>query len=215
MNTVDQIKAVFPNISLVTYINQLENILNNTSCKTILDVGCGNISPLRLLAKYYNTVGVDGYQKAINESKKKGIHSKYVKMDIRNLTKKFKANSFDAVVALDVIEHLTKKDGEKLMSDMGKIAKKVVILVTPNGFVPQHNKINNLQEHLSGWTAEDFRTKGYTIHGIYGLKLLRKGEAEIRFKPKIFWGILSEISHYLFTKHFPAFSYSIMVSKKS
>jgi cyclopropane fatty-acyl-phospholipid synthase-like methyltransferase len=182
--------------------------------KTVLDVGCGNLSPLRLLRENYSMTGVDGYQKAINESKARKIHNNYKKMDVRNLSKRFKSDSFDAVVALDLIEHLEKKDGEKLLQSMEKIAKKIVILVTPNGFVPQHNEENGLQEHLSGWNTSDFMKRGYVVQGIYGLKHLRKDGGELRFNPKILTGILSEITHYLGTKWLSDYSYSLMVHKE-
>jgi SAM-dependent methyltransferase len=190
-------------------------------CKTVLDVGCGNNSPLRFLNKKYRIVGVDNYQKALDESRQKAIHDKYYKLDIKKLSNKFKKNSFDAVVALDVIEHLKKNEGYKLLKDMENAARKKVILVTPNGFVPQYNKDNNLQEHLSGWKVCDFTNRGYYVEGIYGTKfcnVFRTEEAELRWKPRFFWrliwGILVEITHHLYTKNNPQYSIGLLAVKK-
>ena len=70
-----------------------------------------------------------------------------------NLTDIFARNNSNACVALDVIEHLVKPDGIKLMRDMETIAAKKVIFFTPCGFLPQHHTTNDdLQEHLSGWS---------------------------------------------------------------
>ena len=212
MNIINQFKQTFPNFSLVTYIRQLEDNLDD--CKTILDVGCGDISPLRLLRGEYKLTGVDGYKPAIEASRKKGIHNEYKALDIKDLNKYFKNKSFDAVVALDVIEHLKKEEGYKFLNDLERIAKKRVILVTPNGFVDQHNNTNNLQEHLSGWSPNDFEKLGYKVYGIYGAKFLRKEEGSLALEPKAIWGIISEITHYLITKHYPSWSFSQMAIKK-
>lgn len=211
MNTIQKIKSTYPNLALGLYVDFIENNLKD--CKTVLDIGCGNDSPLKHLSKKFTLAGVDGYEEAIQESKKRKIHSKYYKLDIRNLSKKFKPNSYDAVVALDVIEHFHKKEGYKLLKDMQKIAKKKVILNTPNGYIPQHDVHNDLQEHLSGWTTKDFKDKGFKVYGMYGLKALRKYQAEIRLKPKFLWGMTSIATHFFITKHIPIIAFSLTAVK--
>ena len=213
------LKKTFPRFVLATFIVEVEKHLKG--CKTILDVGCGDNSPLGLLQEKYTTVGIDAYKPSIEMSKKGKIHNSYIIGDIRKLKSLVKKGSFDAVVALDVIEHLKKDDGYKLLDDMERAARKRVILVTPNGFIPQYNKNNKLQAHLSGWTVEDFKKRGYHVEGIYGTKLcnvLRTDEAELRWKPRIFWalvwGVLVEITHHLYTKKNPKFSIGLMAVKK-
>jgi 2-polyprenyl-3-methyl-5-hydroxy-6-metoxy-1,4-benzoquinol methylase len=200
-------RATFPNIPIATVATLLKNQLSD--CETVLDVGCGSNSPLRLIGKKKKTVGIDGYAPSIKESKKNGLHSEYVQMDVRDIEKKFHAGQFDAVVGIDIIEHLKKKEGYKLLEQMQKVAKKKVIIITPNGFLPQVSKDNLLQEHLSGWSVQDFQTKGYVVYGIYGLKLFRKEEAELRFKPKIISGLLAEISHHAYTRYYPKKSFAL------
>ena len=106
-------------------------------CTSFLDIGCGTNTPIRKYSKKYYSVGVDGFEPSIEESKKKGLHTEYCIMDILDIDKKFKEKAFDCVVALDLIEHLEKKVGVKLIEVMEKIAKKKVIIFTPNGFLPQ------------------------------------------------------------------------------
>jgi len=219
-NFLNLFKNTFPNFNLISYISYIEDNLKD--CKTILDIGCGDNSPLRLLNNKYQMTGVDGYKKALLESKKKKIHNDYIQLDITKLSRSFKNKSYDAVIALDVIEHLPKKEGDKLLMDMEKIARKVVILNTPNGFTKQHNKANDLQEHLSGWTSEDFKKAGYKVRGLYGYKpiytFLRADDAGCRFQPRLFWGLigglLTELSHHLFTKHNPEYSFSLTATKR-
>lgn len=201
----------FPNIAMATYIAALDKTL--IDCDTILDVGCGNSSPLQYLSRKQYTVGIDRYKPAIVESKRKMIHDKYEYMDIRNIKEKFKNKSFDTVIALDIIEHLKKADGELLLKQMEEIAKKKVIVMTPNGFVFQQDNENSLQTHLSGFNINDFVSKGYVVSGMYGLKILRGNHADLK-KPKLIFGILSEITHYLFTYKHPQFSFSLFAVKQ-
>ena len=76
----------------------------------------------------------------------------------------------DMVVLLDVIEHLPKAEGLRLLDRTVAIGAKVVVF-TPLGFMPQHYEgtgtdpwgLGGLeyQEHRSGWLPEDF--PGWTI----------------------------------------------------
>ncbi len=63
---------------------------------------------------------------------------------------------YDLVLMVDVIEHFPKPDGLKLLRDL---AAKTIIVSTPN-FKTRgvgRNKENVHQDHLSVWTAADFR----------------------------------------------------------
>lgn len=218
-NYIKRLKKAFPNFALATFSWEIEKNLNG--CKSLLDVGCGDNSPIRLLINSYNATGLDGHKPSINLSKKNGLHSEYIQGDINKLDKLVKEKSFDAVIALDVIEHLKKEDGFKLLENMEGIANKKVILVTPNGFVPQYSSKNKLQQHLSGWNIADFEKKGYKVQGIYGTRfcnIFRNEDASLRFKPKLFWGLvwatLAELSHYLFTKNHPKYSIGLLAVKK-
>jgi len=126
-------------------------------CNTALDVGCGPISTLRFL-RFKRLAGIDGYPPSVEQAKKNATHDELVLGDIRELDRFFKTDQFDACLALDVIEHLTKEDGLKLAKAMERAASKRVVFFTPNGFLPQrHAERDDLQEHLSGWEVEEMR----------------------------------------------------------
>lgn len=172
-------------------------------CETLLDVGCGNRSPVRFFSRRLKrAVGVDNFQPYLDQSRAAGIHTETRRMDIREIGEHFVPGEFDAVVAYDLIEHLTKPDGFKLLDAMERIAGKKVIVLTPNGFVPQTAyDDNSLQEHLSGWEPDEFRALGYRLTGVGGWKHL-KGERGIpRFRPIQFWGPLSLWTQPLFEGH--------------
>lgn len=74
--------------------------------------------------------------------------------------------SIDTVVALDVIEHLGRREGWRLLSEALRIARQQVVIFTPLGFYRQRYSWGQAdrwgmrgarwQTHRSGWVPEDF-----------------------------------------------------------
>lgn len=181
--------------------------------QSVLDVGCGSDSPLARVKKTFYSIGVDIFKRSIEKSKKAKIHDSYKVGDILKIESFFKPKSFDAVIALDVVEHFSKKDGRTLISSMEKIAKKKVIIFTPNGFTKQHPYDGNpFQVHKSGWYIEDFVKRGYKVYGMRGFRFIRGEYATIKYKPWFFWGALSTISQFL-VYNFPRFAYQLLAVK--
>ncbi len=181
-------------------------------CKSVLDLGCGHNSPLKHFSrKSFFSVGVDLFKPYLLKSKEARIHNDYIMADITRL--ELTSKSFDAVLALDVLEHLTKADGRNLIENIEEIGSKRVMLVTPNGFLYQRECDENVfQAHQSGWCVKDFRSMGYEVKGINGLKFLRKENAEIRFRPKALFLILSYISQILIY-NLPNFAFQLFCVK--
>lgn len=199
-----------PNYPLITYLSLLRRILRGV--ESVLDVGCGVYSPIRFI-NVSRRVGLDGYAPTIQEAKLHGTHDEYVYASIDTLSELFPPRSFDAVVALDVIEHLPKEYGDIFLANLEKIAKKRVVIFTPNGFISQKSIDGDLQEHVSGWTAPEMRAKGYTVYGMYGWKKLRGGYHTLKGKPRFFWGIVSEITQYLWCFWHPESAAAILCVK--
>jgi len=186
-------------------------------CKSLLDIGCGAKTPIKSrtarISDKIHCVGVDSFKSSIIESKRKHLHNEYVLMDVLKISEKFKPKSFDCVVALDLIEHLKKEDGLKLLNVMESIAKKRVIIHTPNGFQPQKEFDNNSgQVHLSGWTPEEMKKRGYKIIGTSGWKPLRGELAGVKFWPEYFWIFISDITQFIVRK-FPQYAYTMLCTK--
>ncbi|MBU0708379.1 class I SAM-dependent methyltransferase, partial [Patescibacteria group bacterium] len=157
-------------------------------CDTLLDVGCGTNSPIqRFSGKLGHSVGVDISELVEGEGFKK-IHDEYKIMNALRIGEMFAEDSFDCVLASDVIEHLFKDDGLKLISLMEKIARKKVIVFTPNGFLSQDLEIGNrYQAHLSGWNVDEMKSEGYRVVGINGWRALRGKKAYVHLWPRLFW----------------------------
>jgi SAM-dependent methyltransferase len=181
-------------------------------CRSVLDVGCGEDARLMsLVPGIPRSVGVDA--KIPKTTRSAAGHSEYRQLDIRSLAGHFPPESFDCVVALDVIEHLDRSDGLHLLESMEAIAGKKVIVFTPNGFLPQPPAPDNPhQEHLSGWSAEDFERRGYEVVGINGWKPLRGPYAEVRWRPRGLWRRLSMLTQPLVDAH-PRWAFQLLCVK--
>lgn len=74
---------------------------------------------------------------------------------------------YDISIAQHVIEHVSKEDGLCFLSEMERVTKNRVIVCTPNGYTdsgPLDGNVHN--NHLSGWSAEDFEALGYKVRVI-------------------------------------------------
>lgn len=139
---------------------------------SILDVGCGREQPMENINKRKKSfaVGIDLYKPYIKECKRRSTHSDYVVADIRFFP--FRKKSIDIVLCLQVIEHLSKGDGLKLVKNTEEIARKKVIISTPASFFRQDEYDDNpLQMHKSSWEPAEFRALGYKVRG-QGLRLV-------------------------------------------
>lgn len=183
-------------------------------CNSVLDVGCGSWSPLAKVKKNFYSEGFDINRPSIQKIERTKTHDKYKIGDAQKIDEFYGPSSFDAVMALDLIEHLEKKNGLSLLKKMEAIAKEKVIILTPNGFIKQASiKDNPYQVHQSGWTVEEFKKLGYKVYGQRGLKFIRGEYASIKFKPWFFWGCLSTLSQ-LLVYRFPRFAYQLLAIKE-
>jgi SAM-dependent methyltransferase len=178
---------------------------------SVLDVGCGVRSPLAVVPGSFRSVGVEAHRPALEASRAAGIHDDYLEQDARSLD--LADDSFDAVVMLDLIEHLDREDGEELLRRAERIAREVVVLTTPNGFINQSPYDGNaLQEHRSGWTVEDLSRAGFTVYGMNGLKPLR-GELSYPRRPRLITRPLSILSQ-PFVWRRPALAFELLAVKR-
>ena len=156
----------------------LQNELSRSD--TVLDLGCGPSSLLQYVKGPTTTVGVEYWKPSIEESRQRGIHTEYINADIT--TVKYPDSSFDSVILIDVIEHFEKGDAFALIRTIQHWAKKNVIIVVPNGFIPQEEedeKGNIKQHHLSGWSVKDLNELGFRVRGLGGIRFLRGERGQI------------------------------------
>lgn len=147
--------------------NHIPSLFSNLpKVESILDVGCG----LSLKSKFISAqirVGVDIYPEYFKHIESK-VPYVVIKYDARKLDEIFMPKSFDLVIAFDIIEHLKKPEAKKMIKMCEKIARKAVVLETPNGMVHQNLDITGLgghefQTHWCGWTEKELEKMGYDV----------------------------------------------------
>ncbi|SRR6266704_1511620 len=156
-------------------------------CASVLELGCGRSRIVGLAAKRgCYTVGVDAFRPSLLAARRTDTHDELVQADA--LRPGMRKKSFDAVVALDVIEHLEREQGLAMIDVCAQIARRRIVLATTNGFLAQDPYEDNpLQRHLSGWTPSDFRVLGFQVYGVHGPRWLRGERAALRFRPWLFF----------------------------
>jgi SAM-dependent methyltransferase len=190
----------FPRLAFISYVSEMRRMLSD--CRTCLDIGCGSGSPTRFIDFDFR-VGIDGHEPSLAMARSGGTHDEYHLLAAQDICKKFSPGQFDCCVALDLIEHLTKVEGFSLIRDMEIIASKKILLFTPGGYLPQVSHNGDMQAHLSGWTAGELRALGFRVVGMHGHRYLRGEEHRHRFRPQSISGIISQISHYAYTRSHP------------
>jgi hypothetical protein len=119
-------------------------------------------------------VGVDIFEPYLSFCRKLGIYNEVIKHDLRIFPYPFQKDEFDIAIALEIIEHLPKDDAIKMLSELERVARRVIIS-TPNIFFGQRTyDANPFQRHLSRVSTQDFKVRGYRVFGVGSLLIFGK-----------------------------------------
>lgn len=95
---------------------------------SVISLGCGVLQEIKGL-KCKSFKGIDVYEPYVKFSQKE------FDIEFGDITKmEYPENSYDIVLALDILEHLNFDDAKRLIPLFKKMAKKKVIIYTPNKF---------------------------------------------------------------------------------
>lgn len=121
---------------------------------SVLDIGCGDKHRTAYLTDN-KVVSLDAWEK-VNPD---------ILLDLEVSSLPFKENSFDVILMIDFIEHLSKISGKRILEEAYKICRKKIILLTPLWWSDNSENVNNpalwcyknqFDYHKSLWTVEDF-----------------------------------------------------------
>ena len=149
-------------------------------CESVLDLNCEYRSLVGRL-KFRYSLGVDSFEPYLRESQRRAFHSEYVLADVGAIP--FKAKSFDAVIALDTLERLTKEEGTALLHRMEELARKRVIVTTPNRYPEHHsNGGHPSPEQKPGWETAELVMLGFRVRGRGGRKSAGEGKSILKYR---------------------------------
>lgn len=160
------------------------NVIYREICRvsdegTILDLGCGNGNNMKLIiSKLKGNFKVTGMDVSISNLEQAEACGIYEQLVLGNLNEElpFEGKTYDVVVLFEVLEHLPKNEGSGLLQKMESVARKAVIVSTPayldrkrRGTVDEdiayylelYKDTPTMMPHISVWTAEEFKTRGY------------------------------------------------------
>ena len=145
-----------------------------------LDIGCGDGKLGFVLKRFGNRrasiIGVDIWRKSLERAKETKNYENLLLCDIRFLP--FKPQVFIYTACLEVIEHLTKKDGYKLVDDLEILTDGVLVISTPRKFSKMDKSkpraMNPYQEHHSLWSPSEFKKLGFKVRGVRGRPWMKK-----------------------------------------
>lgn len=128
-------------------------------CDIVLDVGCG-VRPMNWY-KPQRHICVDAHAPYLQRVAAVGGYE-CLHANALDALRLLKPGAADAIYVLDVIEHMTREDGQELVRLALMAQPRQIVIFTPLGFLPQHGDAWGLggdhwQEHRSGWLPEDFQ----------------------------------------------------------
>lgn len=146
-------------------LNEVARVVRETD--VVADIGCGIVPMNYFRPKFHLMIEPWKEYADILSYRHRDDKSVFIlRMGALDALKAFSDKSVDSIFMLDVIEHLTKDMGLEVVNECERVAREQIVLFTPLGFMPQHMgggerdgwglSGTGVQEHLSGWTPEDF-----------------------------------------------------------
>lgn len=142
---------------------------------SVLDVGVGFGKWGHLFREYFD-IGLGRYDRSNWEMRLEGIegHEPYLTPmheylydalhvgDMREIVPTL--GTFEVIFLGDVIEHVTKDDGVRLLEACLERATKAVVVTTPASYLEQDAVLGNeLERHRAHWSRRDFESLGPTV----------------------------------------------------
>lgn len=142
---------------------------------TVLDVGCGTGSPAAAVTRRFDhrLVGLDIFLPVLRNARHSKGYSDLVLGDGSHLP--FGDDSFHIVVCTEVLEHLSRDQGIRLLQELERVSGWLVMVSCPVGKWEQQPRDGNpYQQHQYVWDLEEIRqmrfnkVRGVGLRGFSG-----------------------------------------------
>jgi len=185
-----------------TSLNTVSTLIPKDS-KSLLDIGCGKSEPMQFLnrSRIFYTLGLDIFKPYLKISKARSIHDDYILCDVTQMP--LQSKSMDVALCTEVLEHLDRALGEKLLKVLEETTRKEVIITSPVGEYEQSAYDENpYQAHRHIWCPDELSALGYRVIGI-GLRNIGGDQGPFgrtkRTKPigDLLWVLAGPITHFI------------------
>ena len=132
----------------------LKAVVGDTSNKSLIDLCCGEITPLRHL-KFKKQVHID-----VHDFPLRPRHFPFLQIDVLADHPVY-SEKYDMTTCLDGIEHLTREDGFNLIQRMTDLAPLNIVFTPLGDMWLGHEGETDPMVHKSGWVAADFEPRGW------------------------------------------------------
>jgi SAM-dependent methyltransferase len=138
-------------------IPEVVDVLVRERPASVLDVGAGYGKYGVLAREYAGAARVDAVDVV---APRYPVYDHVYLGDLKELDRVLppEASGYDMALFVDVIEHFEKDDGYRVLDQLTRRAKKVLV-ATPLGFRPQEIPGMPYETHRSGWRPADFRDR--------------------------------------------------------
>ena len=133
----------------------------------VIDFGCG-LMPLTRNIECKKMIGIDGWLPIVEQLRTELEDMEHISIWHLDLGGRFlevaNDNSIDVCLAIDLVEHFEKDDALVFIKHMERIARKRVVIFTPDGFMLQEREENaEFQRHWCGFDPSEFEEMGYSV----------------------------------------------------
>ncbi|MEM2507753.1 MAG: class I SAM-dependent methyltransferase [Nitrososphaeria archaeon] len=132
---------------------------------TILDVGCGYGEWGFLIrtrkSGFPYIIGMDIWHPHLKKLSHIKIYNELIRVKIPEVPLKDK--SVDITLACEILEHLNKNDGYKLLKELERVSRKLIIISCPLDYPQDEIYGNPYERHITEWKPDVFKRRGYKV----------------------------------------------------